>query len=246
MAELELHGLHIGQVIDRADPERLGRVRVRIPGLIEPASAWAFPLGTAGGGSDRRGFFAVPELGAEVGVLFHRGDADRPYYLAGHWGRPGGTSEVPEPARDLSPAETPQVRVFETGRFLLVFDDRGGKESLRLQDKVSGDLITLDAGAGVKVTTASDLLIQAGGKVSINAVANVSIDTDGDMVVTAQGSAMVTANGQAIVSAPDVQLGGANITAPVNGLVLAGGIDPFTGLTYAALGSTSNVVKAKK
>jgi len=136
--------------------------------------------------------------------------------------------------------------VFETGRFLLVFDDRGGKESLRLQDKVSGDLITLDAGAGVKVTTASDLLIQAGGKVSIKAVANVSLDTDGDMVVTAQGSATVTANGQAIVSAPDVQLGGANLTAPVNGLVLAGGIDPFTGLTYAALGSTSNVVKAKK
>ena len=168
MAELELHGLHIGQVIDRADPERLGRVRVRIPGLIEPASAWAFPLGTAGGGSDRRGFFAVPELGAEVGVLFHRGDADRPYYLAGHWGRPGGTSEVPEPARDLSPAETPQVRVFETGRFLLVFDDRGGKESLRLQDKLSGDHIEFDGVAmGITIQATSALLLKATGLIQI-------------------------------------------------------------------------------
>ena len=177
--EIELHGprylgLHIGHVVDRADPERLGRVRARIPGLVEPASAWAFPLGTVGGGSDCRGFFAVPELGAEVGVLFHGGDVDHPYYLGGHWGRPGGNSEVPEPARDLSPAETPQVRVFETGRFLLVFDDRSGQESLRLQDKVSGDLITLGAGAGVTVTTASNLIIQAGGKVSLKAVAEVS------------------------------------------------------------------------
>ena len=66
------------------------------------------------------------------------------------------------------------------------------------------------------------------------------------MVVAAQGSATVTANRQAIISAPDVQLGGTNLAAPVNGLVLAGGVDPFTGLTYAALGSTSGAVKAKK
>jgi hypothetical protein len=32
-------GLYIGQVVDRVDPECLGRVRVRIPGLVEPASA---------------------------------------------------------------------------------------------------------------------------------------------------------------------------------------------------------------
>ena len=83
-------GLYVGEVVDRADPEGLGRVRVRIPGLIEPASAWAFPLGTLGGGTDRRGFFAVPERGAEVGVLFHQGDVDHPFYLAGHWGKPDG------------------------------------------------------------------------------------------------------------------------------------------------------------
>src|SRR5688572_9470618 len=113
--------LYIGHVVDRVDPECLGRVRVRIPGLVEPASAWAFPLGTVGGGSDRRGFFGVPEVNAEVGVLFHQGDIDHPYYLAGHWGRPNGSTEIPTPARGLSPMETPQVRVFETGRFVLGF-----------------------------------------------------------------------------------------------------------------------------
>ena len=239
-------GLYIGQVVDRADPECLGRVRVRIPGLVEPASAWAFPLGTIGGGSEGRGFFAVPENGAEVGVLFNAGDVDHPYYLAGHWGKPGGATEVPSPLRELSAAEAPQVRAFETARFLLVFDDRAGTETLRLQDKVTGDLITLDAGAGVRVKTAKDLLIETAGNVSLKATGDVSVDTQGDVAVTARGNATVTANRQAVVSAPDVLLGGTNLAPPVNGLVLAGGIDPFTGLTYAALGSTSSVVQAKK
>jgi len=239
-------GLYIGQVVDRADPECLGRVRVRIPGLVEPASAWAFPLGTVGGGSEGRGFFAVPELGAECGVLFNAGDIDHPYYLAGHWGKPSGATEVPSPVRELSAADTPQVRAFETPRFLLVFDDRAGHETLRLEDKVSGDLITLDAGAGVRVKTAKDLIIETAGNVSLKATGAVSVDTQGDVAVTATGNATVTANRQAVVAAPDVLLGGSDLAPAVNGLVLAGGVDPFTGLTYAALGSTSSVVKAKK
>jgi uncharacterized protein involved in type VI secretion and phage assembly len=162
--------LYIGHIVDRADPERLGRVRVRIPGLIEPASAWAFPLGTVGGGSNRRGFFCVPEVGAEVGILFNQGDVDHPYYLSGHWGKPEGTSEIPEPARDLSDADTPQVRVFETGRFLLVFDDRAGKETLRLQDKLSGDQLEFDGTAmGITLKATSALLLQADGLISIEA-----------------------------------------------------------------------------
>src|SRR5215471_17336448 len=106
-------GLYVGVVVKRDDDEKLGRVRVRVPGLIEPASAWAFPLGTVGGGSDARGFYAVPEVGAEVGVLFHQGDVDHPYYLCGHWGKPDGRTEVPTPIRDLSKADAPQVRAFE-------------------------------------------------------------------------------------------------------------------------------------
>lgn len=206
--------LYMGVVVDREDPEGLGRVRVRIPGLVEPASAWAFPLGTVGGGSAARGFFAVPEEGAEVGVLFHQGDIDHPFFLAGHWGKPGGVSEVPTPVQSLSKDEAPQIRVFETGRFLLIFDDRSGAEKLFLQDKSSGDLISIDARIGIQVKTAKDATIEAGGK--------------------------------AVVKAPLVELGEGGLVSAVNGVVLGGGIDPFTGATYFALTNASSVVMAKK
>jgi uncharacterized protein involved in type VI secretion and phage assembly len=161
--------LYMGEVVDREDPECLGRVRVRIPGLIEPASAWAWPLGTLGGG-DRRGFFSIPEKGAEVGVLFHQGDVDHPHYLSGHWGKPDGQAEVPEPVRELAKDQTPQVRAFETGRFLLVFDDRDGKEAMLLKDKKSGDQIEFDGkGMGITVKATSALMLKADGMVSIDA-----------------------------------------------------------------------------
>lgn len=238
--------LYIGHVVDREDPECLGRVRVRIPGLVEPASAWAFPLGTLGGGSDKRGFYSVPEKGAEVGVLFHQGDIDHPFYLSGHWGRPGGNTEVPEPVRGLSKEDAPKVRAFETERFLLVFDERSGSEGLLLKDKASGDLITIDAGTGIRVKTAKDLNLEIEGDVVVTANGDASVHADGDATITAGGNAKVEASGQAVVSAPDVQLGGTGLVAPVNGLVLGGGVEPFTGMTYAALQSASSVVKAAK
>ena len=160
--------LYIGHVVDRDDPECLGRVRVRIPGLVEPASAWAFPLGTVGGGSAQRGFFAVPELGAECGVLFNQGDIDHPFYFSGHWGKPDGASEVPTPATGLSAAETPKVRAFETARFVLSFDDRDGKEGLVLRDKRSGDQIEFDGQAmGITIKATSALFLKADGLINI-------------------------------------------------------------------------------
>jgi len=173
--------LYIGEVVDREDPEGLGRVRVRIPGLVDPASPWAFPLGTVGGGSDRRGFFSVPEKGAEVGVLFHQGDVDHPFYLCGHWGKPNGQSEVPEPVRDLPKEEAAQVRALETGRFLLVFDDRMGKEAFLIKDKKSGDQIEFDGvGMGITIKGTSALLLKADGMVNIE---GASVQINGRLVL---------------------------------------------------------------
>lgn len=135
MTDPDLYGVFHGTVVDREDPKVLGRVRVLVPGLIEPASEWALPDGTAGGGSAARGKYAVPELGADVFVQFLMGDVDRPIYRPGHWGEPGGQTEVPTYLAGLSKTDAPNVRVEETKNFLLVFDDREGHEQILIKDK---------------------------------------------------------------------------------------------------------------
>ena len=40
--DTRLPGMYVGYVTHRNDPEKLGRVRVCIPGVLEPHSAWAW------------------------------------------------------------------------------------------------------------------------------------------------------------------------------------------------------------
>ena len=77
---------------------------------------------------------------------------------------------MPEPVRGLAKEEAPKVRAFETGRFLLLFDDREGKEALVVKDKKSGDQIELDGkGMGITVKATSALVLKADGMVTIDA-----------------------------------------------------------------------------
>jgi hypothetical protein len=161
-----LSGFYIGYVTDRDDPEGLGRVRFCIPGLVEPFGPWAWPLGTMGGGSKDVGFFAVPKVGAEVGVLFNRGDPDFPYYLAAHWGRPNGTSEVPVEAQK-SP---PDNRVFATETFRVELDESQGGRRLQLTNKKTGDFLLFDAEDNtITIQGTTAINIRAAGAISLEA-----------------------------------------------------------------------------
>lgn len=164
--DTRLYGMYLGFVVDRRDPEQLGRVRVRIPGVIEPASAWAFPLGTAGGGARDHGLFAVPPDGAEVAVFFHQGDVDAPWYLSAHWGRPGGQSEVPEEARK----DPPDDRVLATPTFRVELDESAGGRKLKLTNRQTGDHLVFDAETNtVALVATTALTLRAVGAVVIDA-----------------------------------------------------------------------------
>ncbi|MBK6532607.1 MAG: hypothetical protein IPN17_28225 [Deltaproteobacteria bacterium] len=69
----------------------------------------------------------------------------------------------------------------------------------------------------------------------------LSIYGDGSMKIT-RGSTVVIQ----IDAAGTIQIGGTGLTALLDGLVTARGVDPFTGATYGALGNASAVVMAKK
>jgi uncharacterized protein involved in type VI secretion and phage assembly len=168
-ATIELQGLHIGVVVDNLDPDAVGKVRVRIPNICEPMSAWAWPLGAFYGPG--RGIHFPMAKGGDVGVLFREGDPDHPFFLPGNFGAPTGKpTEAPTPVRDLSPEEATQIAVIEFGRYLIIIDDRPGKKGLILQDKLSGDRIEHD---GEKMSWmlkgTSAVIIEADGQIAIDA-----------------------------------------------------------------------------
>lgn len=185
LGDVRYFAMYVGEVVDRNDPEVLGRVRVRIPGLMDDAGPWAWPLGMPGGGTGQRGLKMVPRLHAEVAVFFKGGDPDAPYYLPAHWGKPGGTSELPADARDLPPNESPDVDVLETERYSITIDNRPGHETLRLKDKASGDMIEMDGtsatGPGITIAGSAAVYIKTGAFVvdALSVVLNGRKVTDG-------------------------------------------------------------------
>ncbi len=164
--DTRLPGMYVGYVTDRKDPEGLGRVRVCIPGVLEPNSAWAWPLGTCGGGMKDRGFFAVPEEGAEVAVFFNQGDVDAPYYLSAQWGKPGGESEVPEEAQK----DPPDNRVLATPTFRIELDESEGEKKLKLTNRKTGDYLVFDAEENtITLEGTTAITIRAVGAISLEA-----------------------------------------------------------------------------
>lgn len=130
--------LYHGEVVDNADPLRIGRVKVRIGGLIDERSAWAFPMATVGGGAGSSGFFAVPKVGADVGVWFKNGDEDHPFYVTGPWAIPEGQNQAPEPVHNVAPEDVHKIQVFESDRWRLVFDNREAAARFAIVDKQLG------------------------------------------------------------------------------------------------------------
>lgn len=166
--DTRITGLLVGTVMDRRDPLRKGRVRVKIPGIFSEGTPWAKPL-TLGGGTRNNGIFFVPELDAEVAVLFNQGDPDEPYFLSAHWGAPEGESEVPAEAIPGGNLE-PDNRVIAVPGFRIELNATPGERMLRITNQKSGDCITLDQEANsILIRATTRLVLEATGEIVLDA-----------------------------------------------------------------------------
>jgi hypothetical protein len=159
-------------VVDRADPMGLHRVRLAVPGIIDP-SAWAVPI-TMGGGAPQRGGHIVPALGADCIVWFLGGDVERPAYAASNWGvRPKEGSEMPGTAKDAG-KDAHDVQVLQLGTVVITVDERPRKgkvgQLVVVENTVSGDHITMDLEShGIEIAATSLLNLKADGILSLEA-----------------------------------------------------------------------------
>lgn len=90
---MELTGLFVGIVEKNNDPERLGRVKVRVPHVYGATGSqtgaigidnlpWALPIGVPAGGSGASGGISwLPDQGDQVVVTFLDGEPEKPVWM---------------------------------------------------------------------------------------------------------------------------------------------------------------------
>jgi len=144
---LKFNGFYRGKVLDNADPDNLGRIKIEIFGVFDDIDAsslpWAvpaFPL-FVGSGSGF-GNFAVPEVNSHVWAFFEGGDYNQPVYFA----------EAADAVRGI-PSEAltnyPDRRVMKTKNGIVIYIDDSSKE-IKI-DHPEGAYILIDETGNVKI-----------------------------------------------------------------------------------------------
>jgi len=156
--EGRFYGKYRAFVVDNADPENRGRLRLRIPSVLgnDVVSGWALPCLPYGGAADQ-GFFFIPETDACVWAEFEMGDLAYPVWVGTFWGKPGGETEAPKP-NDPDGAEKSEVQSPPTRKIIktlkghtIQFEDENDKDMVMLLEATNGNQIVMSKD-GIKIT----------------------------------------------------------------------------------------------
>ena len=173
-----VYGMQLGECVENADPLRLGRVKVRIAGLIEPASDWAWPFGFAGQRYDvpktKANYLTMSppqdRPGDDCCVWFRDGDVDQPWYQPAHGGMPdGATPEVPTPVKTMAAADAPKVKSLEWEFFIITVDERPATKGITITDKTTGEVLFEYDGVaqGIRLKAVADLILESDGALHV-------------------------------------------------------------------------------
>jgi uncharacterized protein involved in type VI secretion and phage assembly len=182
-------GVTTGVVTNIDDPQRLGRVKVRLPLIADRVeTAWARIASPWAG--QRRGSYLLPEVDDEVLVAFRHGDLAHPYVVGALW-------NADDPPPEGSPTRHRRELRSRKGH-LVLFDDGDGTEQLSLHSQ-GGLEVTLDDSAGrIRIS---------GGKQS--ATLAIAIDTNANTISITAESGNVTlsaAKGEVAIAGSTVRI----------------------------------------
>jgi phage protein D len=162
--------LVIGVVTNNDDPDKMGRVRVKFPGLDDRQEGWWARVASTSA-SGKRGLMMMPLVDDEVIVGFEHGDPRRPFVLGSLW----------------NGAAKPDKLAAEGGA------KPDGSFNLRSDKKVAlsaGGDMSIATEAKMEEKSASDFALEAGGKLAIQGKgAEISITgPTGSIVIKQDGS----------------------------------------------------------
>jgi uncharacterized protein involved in type VI secretion and phage assembly len=168
------YGVMVGIVTNNQDPDKMGRVRIKLVAMSEDHESWWARVATpmAGGG---RGLYALPEVDDEVLVAFENGDIGTPYVLGGMW---NGKDNPPE---DNSDGKN-NLRTWKSrSGHIFRFNDKDGDEKIEVIDKTGSNSITIKS-------SDNSMAITCNGKLTIHASQGIEMTSDADIKITANAT----------------------------------------------------------
>lgn len=178
------YGNYRGVVVDNRDPQKLGRVKLKVPQIASDNKVeyWAWPKGQPAGADF--GDFVIPPKGSPVWVEFENGDPRRPIYSGGHWGKSYGAT--PEESRMAEPKN----RVRKSEKWIFEMDDSSGNK-IKASNKSNGDKFELNG---------RDFNVEVGGDVNITCSGDKIVDVSGDQQETVTGNSVENITGNKAIT----------------------------------------------
>ena len=194
----------IGIVTDNKDPQKLGRVKVKVPILSEDDTTYWAPI-VMFGASKNRGWFFIPEVDDEVLVMFEHGDVHRPLVMGALWNGkdkpPDNNSDGKNDRRVIKSRAGSRVMFDDSDSPKVVIEDGGGKGRITFDsannkiiiEALDGDVCFQAPNGKIQIVAKSaqlqatqNLQVHAGSDIQIGSSAAIKIGSAADAFSGAQ------------------------------------------------------------
>lgn len=174
-------------VMENADPDGLGRIRVQMPwqqitGAMTP---W-IRIVTPHAGADK-GFHFIPEIGEEVLLGFEGGNAEHPFMLGSLYNGGATAGAFQSDANDIKTIRTRSGHTIE-------LNDTDGEEKIQIYDN-EGSIIIFDTQAKSLTINATETIDISAKNINITAEENITIGAQGNIETASEGDTSIISNG---------------------------------------------------
>ena len=148
------YGKYRGVVTDNEDPEKLGRIRAKVPAVLaDVESPWALPCVPYAG--PNQGQYTIPPVDAGVWIEFEGGNPSCPIWSGAWW----ADCEAPKNESGSDPTPTRRMIRSESGLIVALDDDA---HKISISDDSAKNIVTVEVDAGkVRIQAATKVVVEA-------------------------------------------------------------------------------------